>query len=573
MNFPEVSTTMKCIIMLTIQYMLVFTALGMCRSWLDFRQTPYDSSALQKALKAGAETTFYAPMVCLMFLGFRMRVLQLTKGTGNPQDWVRMCMLAVTYSILANTLMVMIIPVVVSKELKVEETGELAMDGGNPFESKILAIAFTVLRYALFLGLYVGFAAVCVGVFLFKPPAGVWDGPIPPVSPAVACTMILAVTFFMVYFLAAVSRTYSQFSGGQTFVSTFETVMTKAADTLAFAPMLSVLFLAARMRALQMDPVSGNPQTWAQNCFYACTYCLIIQTAMSCIVPLLLGGKVAKNDNVEGDFSYELPSGGNVAAKCLTVFRFLLMFTLYACVLAVVCSVFTIEHPDGKELTPPLSPTMQCVLNLVFQYFIIYLLLWVYYTIEDFNNGYFNLSYLLAAKDAIESAKATVQFAPMLCVLFVGTRMRALQMTQNKGAPQGWVQDGMYLASWAVLIQFLMCLLMPIFTGKKFTPDTLDGSQKTSSDDINAMPCGKFGPMRVTTVRYTAWRALLGGVAAVITGVIIMTPETANGSGSVAPRPPGVNDIPGTGAAMEGVGSTVGSGVNTVDSAGDAVSR
>ena len=26
---------------------------------------------------------------------------------------------------------------------------------------------------------------------------------------------------------------------------------------------------------------------------------------------------------------------------------------------------------------------------------------------------------------------------------FIATRMRALQMTQNKGAPQGWVQDGM----------------------------------------------------------------------------------------------------------------------------------
>ena len=84
---------------------------------------------------------------------------------------------------------------------------------------------------------------------------------------------------------------------------------------------------------------------------------------------------------------------------------------------------------------------MQCVLNLVFQYFIIYLLLWVYYTVEDFVG--LDMSILAAAKDAIESAKATVQFAPMLSVLFVATRMRALQMTQNKGAPQGWVQDGM----------------------------------------------------------------------------------------------------------------------------------
>jgi len=582
MNFSEVSTTMKCIISLTIQYMVVYTALGICRSYLDFTKTPYDDSQVQKALKSASETMFYAPMVCLMFVGFRMRVLQLTKGTGNPQDWVRMSMQAVTYSILANTLMVMLIPLVTAKEVKTDpETGVMENDGSNPFASDALRIVFNVIRYVVFLGLYVGFAAVCVGVFLFKPPAGVWDGPIPPVSPAVACTMILSVTFFMIYFLVAVSRTYSQSAGGQLFTSNFETVMLRAADTLAMAPMLSVLFLAARMRALQMDPIGGNPQKWAQNCFYACTYALICQTALAIVVPLFLSGKVEKNDKVEGDFKYELKEKDSFVAKCLTAFRFLIMLTLYACTMAVVCSVFTIQHPDGKELTPPLSPTMQCVLNLVFQYFIIYLLLWVYYTVEDFVG--LDMSILAAAKDAIESAKATVQFAPMLSVLFVATRMRALQMTQNKGAPQGWVQDGMYLASWAVLIQFMMCLLMPIFTGRKFTPDTLDGSQKTTDEDINAMPGGKAGAITVTVVRYVALIALLGGVATVITGAITMTPETANGRGSIpvitdgtlpvdlAPPPPGVNDIPGAKSTMKGVGKTVGGGVDTVNSAGDAV--
>merc|ERR1719160_222321 len=408
-----------------------------------------------------------------------MRVLQLTKGTGNPQDWVRMSMQAVTYSILANTLLVMIIPFVTAKEVKTDpETGVMENDGANPFESKVMQVVFNVMRYAVFLGLYVGFGAVCVGVFLFKPPADVWNGPIPPVSPAVACTMILSVTFFLIYFLVAVSRTYSQFSGGNLSTSRFETVMLRAADTLAFAPMLSVLFLGARMRALQMDPVSGNPQRWAQNCFYACTYVLITQTAIAAIGPLVLSTPIKKG-RIEGDFVPQVES--NTLGKCLTVFRFLLMFTLYSCTFAVVCSVFTIEHPDGKELTPPLSPTMQCVLNLAFQYFIIYLLLWIYYTIEDLSGV--ELTMLATAKDALESAKATVQFAPMLSVLFVMTRMRALQITQQKGAPQGWVQDGMYLASWAVLIQFMMCLVMPMFTGKKFTPDSLDGSTKTTDDD------------------------------------------------------------------------------------------
>merc|ERR1719238_2602309 len=134
----------------------------------------------------------------MMFVGFRMRVLQLSKGTGNPQDWVRMSMQAVTY-----------------------------------------------------LGLYIGFGAVCVGVFKYEPPAGVWDGEIPPVSLAVACTMLLSCTFFFIYLLLAVSRTYSQYVGGQLFTSNFEIVMLRAADTLAMAPMLCVLFLAARMRALQ----------------------------------------------------------------------------------------------------------------------------------------------------------------------------------------------------------------------------------------------------------------------------------------------------------------------------------
>ena len=144
-------------------------------------------------------------------------------------------------------------------------------------------------------------------------------------------------------------------TGGQLAEGKFEKVMLKAADTLAMAPMLSVLFLAARMRALQMDPIGGNPQKWAQNCFYACTYALIFQTILAIVVPLFLSGEVKKNDKIEGDFKMELKEKDSFVAKVLTAFRFLIMLTLYACTMAVVCSVFTIQHPDGKELTPPLS--------------------------------------------------------------------------------------------------------------------------------------------------------------------------------------------------------------------------
>merc|ERR1719152_698622 len=70
----------------------------------------------------------------------------------------------------------------------------------------------------------------------------------------------------------------------------------------------------------------------------------------------------------------------------------------------------------------------------------------------------------------------------MLSILFVGTHMRALLITNNKGAPQGWVQDGMYMATWAVLIQFLMCLLVPLATGSPAKVDE-DGTPEYKPDN------------------------------------------------------------------------------------------
>jgi len=267
-----------------------------------------------------------------------------------------------------------------------------------------------------------------------------------------------------------------------------------------------------------------------------------------------LDDELRKTREESCDMEYEVPNA--FLAKSLTVCRFVIMLLVYVAAFAVVCSVFTIKHPQGDELTPPLSPTMQCVVNLASQYFFIYLLLWIFYTVEDFTN--YDLGMV---RNAIESAKTTVQFAPMLAVLFVGTRMRALQISKNQGAPQGWAQDGMFLATWAVFIQFLMCLVMPVFTGKQYTPDSLDGSSKDNNTVANPV-----GAWIVTIVRYLALLALYVGVVTVIVSVFLITPETANGRGAIplvsdgtlgvnlAPKPEGLNSVPGAEAGMEAAG-------------------
>merc|ERR1719224_97022 len=155
-------------------------------------------------------------------------------------------------------------------------------------------------------------------------------------------------------------------------------------------------------------------------------------------------------------------------ASILTVVRFLILLGIYVGFACVIWSVFTIEHPSGPQYTPPISVTMKCVINLTVQFFTVYLGIWIAETVRNYVGTYWIMTKL---SQLMENAKGTINFCPMLAILFVGTRMRALLITNNRGAPQGWVQDGMYMATWAVLIQFLMVLFVGVATGDK------DGAQ------------------------------------------------------------------------------------------------
>merc|ERR1719156_393706 len=155
--------------------------------------------------------------------------------------------------------------------------------------------------------LYGGVLAVVYGIITFVPPAGTWpEGKKFPVAPAVQCTIILSCQYFCVYGGIQVARTGTQFTGiAANFTSKVENALMTATASMNFAPMLAVLFIAARMRALNMDPVNGNPQKWAQNTFFMCTYALLAQTIFSIAVPLVLQGEVKKG-RIEGDMVYEI---------------------------------------------------------------------------------------------------------------------------------------------------------------------------------------------------------------------------------------------------------------------------
>merc|ERR1719261_2060801 len=113
----------------------------------------------------------------------------------------------------------------------------------------------------------------------------------------------------------------------------------------------------------------------------------------------------------------------------------------------------------------------------------------------------------------------TVMFCPMLAVLFIGLRMRALQISDQKGQPQKFAQQGMYLSTYAVMIQVFMVLLMPLFLG---------GPPKVDDDgNVVSKPSSPIVGYIIVGVRYLALICLYGGVVAIIYGLFTITPESA----------------------------------------------
>merc|ERR1719161_3073504 len=516
---------------------------------MDVFNVKYDNLLIQDILKTAAITVSYAPMLAILFLACRMRVTWLTQGKGNPPEYVQAAMYCATYSVLAMTLCACVVPIFTGKAIKVnKKTGDIDPNE-KPFSSPILGIAFTILKYLIMLGLYVGALVVVYGIITFEPPKGTWPGDVvPPVSPAVQCTMILAAQFFLVYGGIQVCRSVGEWLKFP--LPVLNQALDGATNSMFFAPMLSVLFIGARMRALQMDPVNGAPQKWAQNCFFMCTYALALQTCLCIAIPLVLNGKVEKGE-LEGDMKYTVEGTNAAIGGVLTAVRFLIMIGIYIGFSCVIYSVFTIEHPAGPQYTPPVSVTMKCVINLTVQFFTIYLMIWIAETVRNYIGAFWIIDRL---GNLMDNAKGTINFCPMLAILFVGTRMRALLITNNRGAPQGWVQDGMYMATWAVLIQFLMVLFVGLTTAGPVQLDE-DGTPKWE-------PSNPILTYVALALKWVTFLFLYGGIIAVITGVYTMTPETANGRGSFPlvgdgkVPPVGANDLipaggdgPGKGAA------------------------
>lgn len=338
----------------------------------------------------------------------------------------------------------------------------------------------------------------------------------PPVPPSMRCVAVMTVLYFSAYFAIILARSYGTLVG-RTHQSTVrirgrlslsQSTETGMTDALVLAPMLCILMIGARMRAMQLDPVHGHPQNWAMSAMYIATWAFVAQFLARCITPCV---EAVSEDGNGCAVSYLL--------TCIWVCAIALLYCGFA---AVVISVFLIEAPQGE--TPPVSPAMQCVTILTTVYFLIYFCMGMVRCFQQCKAWASKTEYRQhTVEKYLEHASTALQFAPMLCILAVGTRLRALQMGRE---PEPWAQGAMFGATWAIVLQTILLILVPCL----IPGENLDVQQDTKGLDWSKQPHPTLKGLAIfmSCVWWASVLCLYVCIATILVSVFSMEPDPSH---------------------------------------------
>eukprot|EP00747_Dinoflagellata_sp_TGD_P045309 gnl/TRDRNA2_/TRDRNA2_143754_c2_seq1.p1 gnl/TRDRNA2_/TRDRNA2_143754_c2~~gnl/TRDRNA2_/TRDRNA2_143754_c2_seq1.p1 ORF type:complete len:574 (+),score=92.33 gnl/TRDRNA2_/TRDRNA2_143754_c2_seq1:218-1723(+) len=203
-----------------------------------------------------------------------------------------------------------------------------------------------------------------------------------------------------------------------------------------------------------------------------------------------------------GTFVYQ---AGRAAHAVQHFFGFVLYSLLIPVFIMIFCATDRGEHP--------LSATVWAIVLLCALFFTAHILQWAVFLMQDVFHKSNN-----TLQDTVIAAQVSVSLCPLVGVLFVACRVRALQISQQEGNPPYYAQDAMAVCVFATVIQVFCCLMLPLFTGAASTVDE-DGH---STYDLKPM----VGAYAVTVVKYVSLMALHLGVTMVSVAIFTMTPDS-----------------------------------------------
>lgn len=457
LELSPMTTLILTVSFLAAQYFVMCTLLSACRLLEQISSGwTAERSAARRVLESAELTVNIAPMLCALFLAAQMQAMLLSEGRSDSPGWVLRCMEVAAITVALQTLLVVLVPAITGDVPQVCEDSVVLSTG--PTWARVASYALMVLLCGVCAGILVGI--LTMDQWLDVPPA---HAGVAASSPAVACTINLAVQFFMLQMcLATVAGTFGR--PHKAGVAKAIRVLRLAAHTVFYAPMLCVLFVGARIRALHVDPLGGEPQGWAEAAFYACSYTVLLQSLVAMIVPHLPGGDArCSTSPIKGDLEITFDGYDHgVGRLVFGLARFVPCAVMCAGIVAIVASMMVISSPRGK--TPPFPIALQCVSLLAVMFFSVSLASWALAALRGSlarrhrREG----AWVKRASQALQSAYAAVRFCPMLGVLFLSLRLRAQQVTRHRGWPQGWAHDAMYVCTATVFLQLVLCLVVAL---------------------------------------------------------------------------------------------------------------
>jgi len=490
------------VISVSVMYFVIYVLLAVVHVFNQAQER--GPGPLERALESAVMGVCFAPMLCTLFFAVNKRADNLTKGSPAhydlPPRYVRetmpLCVLAFGVQMVLYII----------KEWHIN----------RGVDRQRMASAFwnTIFNLAM-LGMYAGTGVIIYGVVDMKQPETLrqMNGPV-PISSGTFCSICLVILYFVVYAALHVARTLDIWHLGRgyspevlqdPFRYVIE-VLKIAATTMSFAPMLAVVMIAVQ---LTVDTAQEKLPGPVETSMYLCSFVLLVQVALAIVTPFITAAelKVVPGRIDVVDFVTERTK----LFLLMSIIRWVCMAALYIGI-GVICTYLWRQHDEPSWAV--------LVTHLSTYFFLVYLVLWGAITVRQLNGGG-----MTSGIRTLTNAKDTVALCPMLAILFLESWVSARCMTDTNGQhgqPQGFAQDYMFVASYAMLVQIILCLISGLIW-------TLPKDSKVMRVCPSIV---RSGVSAVSFLFYLSMVVVYTSILLVLISLFTLSPESATGVGA-----------------------------------------
>ncbi|CAE7535700.1 unnamed protein product [Symbiodinium natans] len=484
-----VAPALRCTMLLSTLFFSVFLAVILLRlSRFVSNIKEVTTSSIEARLVKATEALSLVPVIAILMIGTRLRAVQLAgNALGAPPLWAQLCMYGATLACFVRFI----------------ADVSSARHGSSEIQDTIMT-AMVGVRHTATAFLFMCCGAIVLSTVVMQ--AGSGDSE--PLGPSMHCTLALVVSYLVesgIREIAAAPRKarkmedppYGAISPMSNSDLEEDRLVLPARMSLQFPPMLCVLLVAIALRAVQLQ-LETRP--WAAFAMYLTTLATIVQAARS-IYAIIHSQEIPKGSCLLGDEAAGPACSPNAASDRQSLGAFWAGTTccIYVGTVVVLFSVAVMESKGmspASAASPPLSTAMQCVMTLTVVYYLANLALLV---------GNFLRHTLGAwATNSAGAVQRSLAFAPMLCVMMIGCRLRAMQIGVRD--PPYWAQCSMMVATAAVVIQ-VKCSL--VAESELMTEQLIDRDIAT-----------KVAVLLILALRYVASAILFLSVAALMVSVV-----------------------------------------------------